>query len=187
MTHHSWKPYDFIELKTGWQRNILRINSYNKTAFSSDNSLDPGPEPPAGLRHGVPGKGPHHLPDLRDQGLGLVMKLCSDPQFRDATRKIFQRAAFSGAWRSDLLLPHLYEVLLGLILRLLAVVGRVACALCEGLFVLQSLSCSHKRPLSADPPEAINFFKLPCRLGSYWSLHSLILSTSGARSRSRLL
>ncbi len=97
MTHYSWKPYDFIELKTGWQRNILRINSYNNTAVSSDDSLDPGAEPPAGLRHGVPREGPHHLPDLRDQGLGLVMKLCSDPQFRDATRKIVQRAAFSGA------------------------------------------------------------------------------------------
>ncbi len=62
LTHHSWKPYDFIELKTGWQKNILRINSYNKTAFSSDDSLDQGPELPAGLRHGVPVEGPHHLP-----------------------------------------------------------------------------------------------------------------------------
>ncbi len=88
MAHHSWKPYDFIQLNTGWQRNILRINSYNKTAVSSDDSLDPGPDPPAGLRHGVPGEGPHHLPDLRDQSLGLVIKLSSDPQFRDAPRKI---------------------------------------------------------------------------------------------------
>jgi hypothetical protein len=59
------------------------------------------------------------------------MKLCSDPQFRDATRKIVHRAAFSGAGRSDLILPHLREVLLELILHLLAVVGRGACALCE--------------------------------------------------------
>jgi hypothetical protein len=59
MIHHSFKPYDFIELKTGWQRNILRINSYNKTADSSDDSLDPGPEPLEGLSHGVPGKGLH--------------------------------------------------------------------------------------------------------------------------------
>jgi hypothetical protein len=71
------------------------------------------------------------------------MKLCSDPQFRDAPRKIVQRAAFNGAGRSDLLLTHLYEVLLEQILRLLAVVVRGACALCEGLFVLRSLSCSH--------------------------------------------
>ncbi len=181
MTHHSWKTHDFIELKTGWQINILRINSYNKTAFSSDDSLDPGPEPPAGLRHGVPGEGPHHLPDLWDQDLGLVMKLCSDPQFRDATRKIVQTAAFSGAGRSDLLLPHLYEVLLEPILRLLAVVDRGACALCEGLFVFQSLCCSHKLPLSADPPEAINLIKLPCIIVN--CLHSIIPSTSGAKSR----
>jgi hypothetical protein len=37
---------------------------------------------------------------------------------------------------SDLLLPHFREVLLELILRLLAVVGRGACALCEEIFVL---------------------------------------------------
>jgi hypothetical protein len=107
----------------------MRINSYNKTAVSSDDSLDPGPEPPAGLRQGVPGEGPHDLPDLRDKSLGLVIKLSSDPQFRDAPRKIVQRAAFSGAGRPDLLLPYHYEVLLEPILRLLAVVGRVTCAL----------------------------------------------------------
>jgi hypothetical protein len=140
----------------------LRIILFYKTAVRSNNSLDSGPQALAGLRHGVPVEGPHHLPDLRDQGLGLVMKLCSDPQFRNATRKIVQRAAFSGAGRSDLLLPHLREVLLELILRLLAVVGRGACALCVEIFVLQSLSCSHKLPLSADPPEAINLCKLPC-------------------------
>ncbi len=140
--------------------------------------LDPGPEPPAGLRHDVPGEGPHHLPYLRDQGLGLVMKLCSDPQFKDATHKIVQRAAFSGAGRSDLLLPHLYEVLLELILRLLAVVGRGACALCEGLFVLQSLSCSHKLALSADPPEAINLFKLSCAIVNWFLIEVSIVSFS---------
>jgi hypothetical protein len=76
MTHHSWKPYDFIKFITGWQRNILRIHSFNKTAISIDDILDPGPEPLAGLHHGVPGKGLHHLPDLQDLGLGLVVKLC---------------------------------------------------------------------------------------------------------------
>jgi hypothetical protein len=142
----------------------LRIILFYKTAVRSNNSLDSGPQALAGLRHGVPVEGPHHLPDLQDQGLGLVMKLCSDPQFRDATRKIVQMAAFSGAGRSDLLLPHLREVLLEPILRLLAVVGRGACALCEEIFVLQSLSCFHKLPLSADPPEAINLciVQTPC-------------------------
>jgi hypothetical protein len=179
--------YDCIELKTGWQRQILRINSYNKTAVSSDDTLDPGPEHLVGLRHGVPGEGPHHLPDLRDQALGLVMKLCPDPQFRDASCKIVQRAAFSGAGRSDLLLSHLHEILLEPSLRPLAVVGRVACALCAGLFFLQShilLSLL----LSADPPEAINFFKLSFIIVN-WVLievsiaHCLIISTSGAKSR----
>ncbi len=164
--------------------NRKRINSYNKTAFSSDDSLDPGPEPPAGLRHGVSAEGPHHLPDLRDQGLGLVMRLCSDTQFRDATRKIVQTAAFSGAGRSDILLPHLHEVLLEPTLRLLAVVGRGACALCEGLFVLQSLSCSHKLSLSADPQEAINLFKLPCIIVNWVLIEVSIVSFSVHPSQS---
>ncbi len=55
MTHHSWKPYDYQ---------------------IQNRILDPGPEPLAGLRHGVPGEGLHHLPDLQ---VGLVVKLCSGP------------------------------------------------------------------------------------------------------------
>jgi hypothetical protein len=72
MTQHSWKPSNFIEVKTGRQRNILRIGLFNKNAASSDDSLDLGPEPLAGVRHGVPGEGHHHPPDLWDQGLGLL-------------------------------------------------------------------------------------------------------------------
>jgi hypothetical protein len=59
--------------------------------------------------------------------------------------------------------------------------------LCEEIFVLQSLSCSHKLPLSADPPEAINLFKLPFIIVKFLIevsiAHSLILSTFGAKSR----
>jgi len=57
MTQHSWKPSDFIEVKTGWHRNVLRISLVNKTANSSDDSLNLGPEPLAGFRHDVPGEG----------------------------------------------------------------------------------------------------------------------------------
>jgi hypothetical protein len=85
----------------------------------------------------------HHLPDLRDLSLGLVVKLCSDTQFRNAPRKKAHRAAGRGAGRPDLLLPHLHEVLLEPILRPLAVVGRDACALCAGLIPCSYLSCSH--------------------------------------------
>jgi hypothetical protein len=38
---------------------ILRINLSNKTAVSSEDSLDRGPEAPAGLCQGVPGEEPH--------------------------------------------------------------------------------------------------------------------------------
>ncbi len=78
MTQHSWKPSDFIEVKTGWQRNILRIGLFNKNAASSDDSLDLGPEPLAVLRHGVPGEEHHHPLDLWDQVLGFVVRLCFD-------------------------------------------------------------------------------------------------------------
>ncbi len=115
------------------------------------------------------------------------MKLCSDPQFRDATRKIVQRAAFSGAGWSDLLLPHLYEVLLEPILSSCYCLQGCLCIVWRTFF-LQSPSCSHNLPLSADPPEEINLFKLPCIIVN-WVLievsiaHSLILSTSGAKSK----
>ena len=88
MTHHTWKPYNFIQLKTGLQRNVQRIHSFNKTASSINDILKPGPEPLPDLRHGVPGEGPHHLLDLRDLGLCLIVKLCSDLQLRNAPRKI---------------------------------------------------------------------------------------------------
>jgi hypothetical protein len=61
------------------ERNVLRISLVNKTANSSDDSLNLGPEPLAGFRHDVPGEGHHHPPDLQDQVLGFVVRLCFDP------------------------------------------------------------------------------------------------------------
>ncbi len=166
---------------------MLRTNSYNKTPICSDDILDLGPEPLAGLRHGVLCEGLHHLPVLRDQVLGLIVKLCSGPQFRDAPCKIVYRAAVWGAGRPDLLLPHLHEVLFEPILRPLAVVGRVACALCGGLCLAVTYLALIILPVSADPPEAINSFELPYIIANWVLIEvsialSLILSTSGAKS-----
>ncbi len=70
---------------------------------SSDDSLRPGPEPPEGLRHGVPVEGLHHL---HDQVRHFVVKLYTDPKFRDVTHKIVQRSTGRRSGRPDLLLPH---------------------------------------------------------------------------------
>ena len=72
MTQHSGKSSDFIEVKTNLQMYILRIILFIKTAVSSNDCLDPGPQAIAGLRHGVPVEGPHHLLYLLDQILGFV-------------------------------------------------------------------------------------------------------------------
>ncbi len=60
-------------MKTGWQRNRLRISLVNKTAISSDDSLDLGHEPLAGVRHDDPVEGHHYPLDLQDQVLGFVV------------------------------------------------------------------------------------------------------------------
>jgi hypothetical protein len=139
--------YDTSQLKT-IRFNLIKkrlVEKHTENQFiSSDDSLDLEHELLAGLRHGVPVEGPHHLPDLQDLVLALVVKLCSDPQYRNATREIVHRAAGNGAGRPDLLLPHLHEVLLEPILRPLAVVGRVACAPCAGMFPCSHFSCSRK-------------------------------------------
>jgi hypothetical protein len=58
--------------------NILRIRIFNKMSISGDNILDTGPGPLAGLCHGDPVKGPHHLLHLLDQALNFVVRLCID-------------------------------------------------------------------------------------------------------------
>ncbi len=43
-----------------------------------DDSLDPGPEPLAGLHHSVPVQGPHQRLHPLDLGFDFVVKLCID-------------------------------------------------------------------------------------------------------------
>jgi hypothetical protein len=78
-----------------------------KTAVSINNSLDPGPQAPAGLHHGVPVEGPQHLLLLLDQILDFVARLLNDPYFRFAPHKITKRVTIRRAGRPDLLLLHL--------------------------------------------------------------------------------
>jgi hypothetical protein len=51
---------------------ILRIILFYKTVVSNNDCLDPAPQAIAGLRHGVPVEGPHHLFYLLDQILILL-------------------------------------------------------------------------------------------------------------------
>ena len=120
----------------------MRINLSNKTAVSSEDSLDPRPEARAGLRQGVPGKGPHHLLHLLDQILEFVVRLCIDPKFRDATHNIVKKVAVRRARRPDLLHPHLRKVLLEPALHPLAVVGRGAILLEDVTVISGYLSAS---------------------------------------------
>jgi hypothetical protein len=66
------KSSDFIEVKKYEQRGILRINLCNEMAVSGADSLNPRPEPLAGLRHGVPVKGPHLRLHLLDKVLNFL-------------------------------------------------------------------------------------------------------------------
>jgi hypothetical protein len=65
----------------------LRIILFINTAVSRHDCLDPGHQAIAGLRHGVPVEGPHHLLYLLDQILGFVARLCIGPQLRFAPLK----------------------------------------------------------------------------------------------------
>ncbi len=101
---------DFIEVKTNLQKYILRIILCIKTVVKSNDSQDSGPPALAGLRHGVPVEGPHHLPYLLYQILVFVMRPCNDPLFRFAPHKIAKRVVFRRAGRPDHLLQHLCNV-----------------------------------------------------------------------------
>jgi hypothetical protein len=90
----------------------LRIDLFNEIAVMGDNILNLELEAVAGLRHGVPIEGPHHLLDLLDQVLGFVVRLCLDLRLSDATCKIVRRVAIRKDRRPDLLLPHRLDVTL---------------------------------------------------------------------------
>jgi hypothetical protein len=66
-----------------------------------NNSLEPGPQALADLRHGVPVEEPHHLLYLLDA------RLFNETNFRFATHKIAKRVAIRRAGKPDLLLIHL--------------------------------------------------------------------------------
>ena len=51
---------------------------FNEMTVIGDDSLDPGPEPLAGLRHGVPVQGPHQRLHPLDLVLDFVVKLFID-------------------------------------------------------------------------------------------------------------
>jgi hypothetical protein len=57
---------------------MLRIALFSEMAVSGNDSLDPGPEPLAGLRHGVPAKGTHHRLHLLDLDHNFFVRLCID-------------------------------------------------------------------------------------------------------------
>jgi hypothetical protein len=58
---------------------ISRIILFIKTAVSINDSLDPGPQAIAGLRHGVHVEGPQHLLHLLDKILGFFARLLCLP------------------------------------------------------------------------------------------------------------
>jgi hypothetical protein len=105
MTQQRWKTSDFIEAKTNLHRYISRIILFIKIAVSINDSLDPGPQALAGLRHGVPVEGPHHLLDLLDKILGCVARLCYDLSIRPTQNR--EKISIRRAGRTDLLLLHL--------------------------------------------------------------------------------
>ncbi len=56
----------------------MRIKIFNEMAVNSDNSLNFGPEPLVGLRHGVPVKGANQRLHVLDQVLDSIVKFCID-------------------------------------------------------------------------------------------------------------
>jgi hypothetical protein len=96
-----------IEVKANLQRYISRIILFIKTAVSTNNSLDPGPQALAGLHHGVPVEEPQHLLHLLDEILDFVERLFNDPYFRFAPHKIAEKCTIRRAGRPNLLHLHL--------------------------------------------------------------------------------
>ncbi len=121
MAQHRWKSSDFIEVKNKLQRYILRINLSNKTAISSEDSLDPWPEARAGLRQGVPGRGPSP-PSSSGSDPWIC---CETLHWALLQRRPIQNSQKGCRAKSlDLLHPHLRKVLLEPVLHPLAVVSK---------------------------------------------------------------
>jgi hypothetical protein len=71
--------------RVAYWRDILRMKLFNEMTFIGDDSLDPGPEPLAGLRHGVPVQEPHQRLHPLNLDLDFVEKLCIDLQYNTET------------------------------------------------------------------------------------------------------
>ncbi len=100
MTQNSWNTSDLIEVKTNLQKYISRIILFIKTAVSINDSLDHEPQAYAGLGHGVPVEGPHHLLYLLDQILGFVARFCYDPLFRFAPTQNSGKSDNQASWEA---------------------------------------------------------------------------------------
>jgi hypothetical protein len=131
-----------MKVKTSWQRNILSINLFNEIAVGSDDSIDPGPESLAGLRHGVPGEEPHYLPDVMDQVSGFFGGFAFILNSETLPAKE-SKGLNSGELGARIFFYHAsHEVLLEPNRRPLAVVGRVAvyAGRCNGYFQISDPS-----------------------------------------------
>ncbi len=72
-----------FEVKANLHKYISRIILFIKTAVSINSSLDPGPQPLAGLHHGVPVEGPHAAtPSSSGSDPWFVAKLFNELQIR---------------------------------------------------------------------------------------------------------
>ncbi len=81
-------------------------------AVSGDDSLNPRPEPLAGLRHGVPVKGPHLPFHLLDQVLDFLWGFSLACNSETPHTEKVQKVVIGQAGREDLLLSHLQQVLI---------------------------------------------------------------------------
>ncbi len=79
----------------------MRVILFIKTAVNVNDSLDPGPQALAGLRHGgVPVEGPQHLLHLLDQILGFNARFCNAKYFRFAPTQNSEKANNQASWKA---------------------------------------------------------------------------------------
>ncbi len=88
----------------------MRTILFIKTAVSTNNNLDPGPQALEGLHHGVPVEGPQYLLHLLDQILGFVARLFNDSYFRFAPHKIAKKVTIRQVGRPNILPLHLLNL-----------------------------------------------------------------------------